>query len=422
LFLFFYNIFLLGYQAGIRLVALFNPKARKWVNGRKNIFQNLQAAVAASSKIIWFHCSSLGEFEQGRPVLEKIKLLYPEHKILLTFFSPSGYEAQKNYKEADWIFYLPMDGPSNAKKFLELTHPSLVIFVKYEFWYYYLKQIKQSAIPLLLISAFIRENHSVFSTYEGFKIKMLSFFDYLFLQDAASKKITDKAGLAHKSLITGDSRFDRVIEIANNFQTIPGIDSFVNGHKVLVAGSTWPEDERLLSLSLKSPGTERLKIILAPHEITKKYLDDTRVFFPEAVLYSDLIMNREPVTSYSDVLIIDNIGMLASLYNYATIAYVGGGLKKSGVHNVLEPAVFFKPVIFGPFYQKYQEATGLVEKGGAFVINDENDFTKFLLLLLKNSANCYDVTSKAAGKFVTENAGATEKIVAFIQEKRLLTN
>jgi 3-deoxy-D-manno-octulosonic-acid transferase len=408
------------YKTGLWIVSPFNPKARKWVNGRKNIFQELKASINTSAKIIWFHCSSLGEFEQGRPVLEKLKTLYPEHKILLTFFSPSGYEAQKNYKQADWIFYLPMDGPTNAKKFLEITHPSLVIFVKYEFWYYYLKQIKQLKIPLLLISAYFRKNKSAFKSYERFKIKKLNFFDHLFIQDEESKREADNAGLSLKTLMTGDTRFDRVKEIANNFQPIPEIDTFINGHKVLIAGSTWQEDEHLLFLSLKKGRIENLKLILAPHEITKKHLDNIKELFPEAVFYSDLIKN--PATAKSDVLIIDNIGMLARLYKYATFAYVGGGLKKSGVHNVLEAAVFYKPVIMGPFYEKYHEAIGLVEKGGAIVIKDESDFTNSLTMLLNNTDGSYNNACSASGKFVHENTGATEKIIRFIQEKRLLTN
>jgi 3-deoxy-D-manno-octulosonic-acid transferase len=229
---FFYNIFLLLFRLGTHLAALFNPKAQKWVTGRKNIFQKLEAAIPAQEKIVWMHCASLGEFEQGRPLLEKIKQQYPAYKFLLTFFSPSGYEVRKDYKGADWVFYLPMDGPRNAKRFLEIVHPSLVIFVKYEFWFYYLKKVKYRNIPLLLVSALFREDMSFFKCYGAMQRKMLSRFDHLFVQTPTSKNLIDEIGLGDICTVSGDTRFDRVIEIAEQFKPIHPIEEFTKHSKM----------------------------------------------------------------------------------------------------------------------------------------------------------------------------------------------
>lgn len=414
----FYNIFLLLFKVFVRVASLFNAKAAKWLKGRKNIFERLQQAIPGNAKIIWMHCSSLGEFEQGRPVIEKLRTQYPDHKILLTFFSPSGYEAKKEYQGADWVFYLPIDGPRNSKKFLEITHPDLVIFVKYEFWYYYLKKIKYRNIPLLLISALFRKDMSFFKWYGALQRKMLSRFDHLFVQNESSKKLIDEIGLASICSVSGDTRFDRVIDIAEKFEPIPLIENFIGADKCIVAGSTWKEDEEVLSsLNLTE---SKIKLIIAPHEINESHLDTIKKLFPISIRLSELKTgNRQPATG--NTLIIDSIGLLSRLYKYATITYVGGALKPMGVHNVLEAAVYGKPVLFGPYYKKYIEAVELVQCGGGFSFSDVIVLKEKIDLFLKDHTE-YINACNASEKYVRSKKGATQKIIGFIQEKRLLTN
>jgi len=419
---FLYNIFLWLFGAGIRIAALFNQKAKKWVTGRRHVFTELEKAIPANDKIIWMHCASLGEFEQGRPVLEKLRCSYPDHKILLTFFSPSGYEVQKNYKGADWVFYLPMDGAGNARRFLEIVHPSLVIFVKYEFWYYYLKKIKYRNIPLLLISALFREDMSFFKWYGGLQRKILSRFDHLFVQTAASKKLIDNIGLGDICSVSGDTRFDRVIEIAEQFQPLVAIEQFAGNSRVIVAGSTWPEDEIVLQKAFLALEAYAPKLILAPHEISDKRLEELGRLFPDSVRYSSLA-NGGSVAA--NCLIIDNYGMLSRLYHYGHITYVGGGLTSNGVHNVLEAAVYNKIVFMGPYYQKYSEAVGLVAAGGGISFMDEKRDGIMLAQLIDSLWNHDEDLargSEAAGNYVRSNRGATQIILQFIQEKRLLTS
>jgi 3-deoxy-D-manno-octulosonic-acid transferase len=428
-----YNIFLLFFKAGIYIGSLFNNKAKKWVQGRKNIFEKLKSSIPANEKIIWIHCASLGEFEQGRPLIEEIRAQGPRnkeqgarHKILLTFFSPSGYEVQKNYKGADWVFYLPVDGPRNAKRFLEIVDPSLVIFVKYELWYYYLKKIKYRNIPLLLVSALFRKDMSFFKWYGSLQRKMLSRFDHLFVQNEESKKLVDEVGLGELCSVSGDTRFDRVIEIAEKFEPIPIIEQFVGDSKVIVAGSTWKEDEELLQKAVTPIRDISIKLIIAPHEINDAHLDELKRLFPRSVFFSQLSDRvsqiPDPDSQPPVCLIIDNIGMLSRLYKYGTVAYVGGGLKPLGVHNVLEAAVYNQPVLFGPFYKKYLEAVGLVKNGGAFVVKNETELANCITNFMSNSHSCYDIASNASKNYVWKNKGATNRIIHFIQEKRLLTN
>lgn len=382
----------------------------------------MQKAIPENDKVVWMHCASLGEFEQGRPVLEKMKAAYPGFKFLLTFFSPSGYEAKKDYDGVDWIFYLPIDGPGNAKKFLAIAHPSLVIFVKYEFWYYYLKKIKYRKIPLLLISALFRKDMSFFKWYGGLQRKMLSRFDHLFVQNSSSKKLIDDLGLANISSVSGDTRFDRVIEISKRFEPIARIEQFIGKDKALIAGSTWPEDEKVLQRAFTSLNNHSLKLIIAPHEINEKGLKEIKELFPGSVLFSQL--SSLPANAWNtSVLIIDNVGMLSRLYKYGYLTYVGGGFKPMGVHNVLEAAVYNKIVLFGPYYQKYSEAIGLVVSGGGISFNDykiDGTMLKELIEVLLNNKSDYDYRSEAAGNFVLSNKGASEMIIQFIQEKRLL--
>lgn len=274
------------------MASLFNSKAKKWVLGRHHIFENLEKAIPPGEKIIWIHCASLGEFEQGKPIIEKLKAWGTGHKILLTFFSPSGYEAQKDYKGADWIFYLPVDGPHHAKRFVEIVHPSLVIFVKYEFWYYYLKKIRYRNIPLLLVSALFRKDMSFFKWYGGLQRKMLARFDHLFVQNETSKKLIDEIGLAHICSVSGDTRFDRVIEIANQWEPVPAIERFIGNSKAIIAGSTWPEDEEVLQKAFTSIHESSPKLIIAPHEISEKHMDELEKLFPNSIRYSRIAVGK----------------------------------------------------------------------------------------------------------------------------------
>lgn len=421
MYLLLYNIFLFLFRTGIRVVAFKNGKARQWLEGRKNIFQRLQQSISKQGKTIWFHCASLGEFEQGRPVIEKIKQDYPGYKILITFFSPSGYEVKKNYSGADYIFYLPMDSAANARRFLEIVNPSLVVFVKYEYWYYYFKTIKERNIPFLLISAVFRNDQPFFKWYGKLYKEMLNSFSHIFVQDRQSKELIQTIGSRNNIAIAGDTRFDRVVEIADRFDPIPIIENFCKDHKVIIAGSTWPDDEKMLQNFVQSNNTPSLRLIIAPHEINKDHIDEIQKLFPSSTLYSQLAIHHSSLTTYRSPLIIDSIGILSRLYKYASITYIGGGFTKDGIHNSLEAAVYGKPVVFGPVYQKYREAIELIETGGAISFATADELKQVIYSLLNNH-DIYNQKCKAAEEYVRSNAGATAKILAYIQENRLLTN
>lgn len=404
---FFYNIFLLLFKAAMPVAALFNTKAKKWVQGRKDIFHRLAAAVEGNKNIVWMHCASLGEFEQGRPVLEKLKIQYPHSKYLLTFFSPSGYEVQKDYKGADWVFYLPMDGAANARRFLEIVNPRLVIFVKYEFWYYYLKKIKYRHIPLLLVSALFWKEMSFFKWYGAIQRKMLSRFDHLFVQEEVSKTLMEDIGLSAITSISGDTRFDRVISIAENAASVPLIEQFADAHPVIIAGSTWPEDELILKEMIAG---FPVKLVIAPHEISEKHLASIQELFPGSARLSEYDGNTS-----ASVLIIDSIGLLSRLYKYATITYIGGGFGK-GIHNTLEAAVYGKPVLFGPVFHKFREASALIQAGGAVSIQQAEDGIAATRRWLTDKEE-YIKSCAASKNYVYSNRGATQKIAEFIQER-----
>jgi len=400
------------------ILSPFHAKARKWVKGREGLLKRIQASIPPGEKLVWMHCASLGEFEQGRPLIEKFRMRFPAYKILLTFFSPSGYEVQKDYQGADWVFYLPMDGSRTARRFLEIVKPSLAIFVKYEFWYYYLKKIKYRKIPLILVSAVFRRDMNFFKWYGGLSRKMLSRFDHLFVQNQESADLLTEIGLAEKCTVAGDSRFDRVVQIASQKLSLPLIENFVGNSNVIVAGSTWPEDEIVLSKTFNSFSKPYLKFNIAPTWINSKHLCILKRFFPGALFYSALLSGSQ---QKSRVLIIDSMGLLSKIYRYADISYVGGGLRSLGVHNVLEAAVYYKPVLFGPYYEKYREAAGLVKSGGGLAFTNELMLKELIEGLLQNKED-YDERSKAAGEFVLSQQGSTEKILQYVQEKQLLKN
>lgn len=415
--IFIYNIFLLLYRVGIGIASLWNNKAKLWIEGRKNIIDRLGTQLRTpNSKLIWFHCSSLGEFEQGRPVMENLRKQTPNSRFLLTFFSPSGFEIRKDYKGADWVFYLPLDSKATAKRFFDIINPSLVVFVKYDYWYYYLTECKKRNIPLLLVSGIFRQNQSFFKWYGNLHRKMLNCFTHLFVQDKESLQLLKSINI-NNAVVAGDTRFDRVSEIAENFKPIEEIEKFCASSQVLVAGSTWPDDEKMIKDA--TANLPDLKIIIAPHEIHKEHIDQLRSIFPNAVLHSQLLTQNSP-PSNSNILIIDNIGMLSRLYHYATITYIGGGFNK-GIHNTLEPAVYGKPVFFGPNYKKFKEAIGLIGTGGGICVNSSTELTSQLERVLTNK-DVLESSSKNSFEFVKQNKGATEKILHYINANRLLTN
>lgn len=414
-----YHLFLLLFNTGIRVAAWFHPKAAAWVKGRRGLFTQLEQVIDKKDRVIWMHVASLGEFEQGRPLLEKLKTHYPSHRLLLTFFSPSGYEVRKNYSGADWIFYLPMDGPSNAKRFLDIAHPELVIFVKYEFWYFYLKKLSYRNIPLLLVSANFHSRMSFFKWYGGIERKMLTRFNHLFVQNESSLQLLQNIGLDARSSVAGDTRFDRVVTVASNAAPLTSLITFAGERPLLVAGSTWPSDEKVLASALQNPALSSLKLVIAPHEINKQHLEQLQALFPDSLLYS--AFDPEKATQHR-VMIINTIGLLASAYQHAKFAYIGGGFKLPGIHNTLEAAAYGVPLFFGPHYHSFAEAVALVKNGGAFALNDRtaasDQLSRQLVELLQHTTH-YQQASVAAKNYVKNNQGATEIILKFIQEKLL---
>ncbi|NCU04393.1 MAG: 3-deoxy-D-manno-octulosonic acid transferase [Chitinophagaceae bacterium] len=413
--IFFYNIFRLVYQSAVSLAAIRNPKAKKWVEGRRNWQQELRQnrQPQPGDKAVWMHCASLGEFEQGRPILEEIKTQYPNAKILLTFFSPSGYEIRKNYMGADYVMYLPMDSAANAKDFIEMAQPKLAIFVKYEFWHYYLNELKNRKIETILVSGIFRSSQPFFQWWGGFNRNMLQCFSHLFVQNADSKKLLDGIGLGDKTTVAGDTRFDRVITAAAQWKPVEIVDAFCGTEPVMVAGSTWAEDETTIAGWMKN--NEQYKLIIAPHEIKAENINRLKELFANAVTFSELTTHHSPLTTHR-VLIIDNIGYLSRLYKYATVCYVGGGFNKSGHHNILEAAVYGKPVITGPNFEKFKESVDLKKLGASFTVTNAAELTDVMQQMNSSSAG------SIAENYVKENAGATSTILNWFQEKRLFTN
>lgn len=397
-----YNIGIGLYGFLLRIVALFNPKAKLFVNGRKNIWEQIKTKINPNDNPIWFHFASLGEFEQGRPVLETFKANNSEQKIIVTFFSPSGYEIRKNYALAD-VFYLPLDTASNAKKFMELVNPKQAIFTKYEFWFHYFKALHEKQVPLYLISGIFRPNQTFFKWYGGFYRNMLKYVSHFFVQNEESVSLLKSIGINEVSL-SGDTRFDRVYENAQHPKRLELIEQFCGADDVFIAGSTWLPDEKLLvSLTEKYPDW---KFIIAPHEIGQSHIQEIQELFPKAVKFSNLqpsTFNLQP-----SILIIDNIGMLSSLYQYAQVAYIGGGFGV-GIHNTLEAAAFGLPVIFGPKFDKFQEAKDLIAIGAAKSIANADE-----LISAFEDFKANEKASAAAKNYVEKKKGATEIILKAI--------
>lgn len=406
-----YNIIIQLYHFLLKVASLFNHKAKLWIDGRKGMWGRLEEISGKGDRIIWIHCSSLGEFEQGRPVIEQVKELHSGYKILITFFSPSGYQVRKNFTKADYVEYLPLDTRRNASRFLELVHPSMALFIKYEFWYHFLDQLKRRQIPIYLISANFRENQAFFKWYGSWYRKFLHGFRSIFVQNERSVELLRSIGITN-TRVTGDTRFDRVKAIAQKSKDIPLAGSFGNNHFVLVAGSTWEKDELLLQEWLNGNGTH-VKLIIAPHEIKKPQLDKLRSAFDgEAVFFSEADHER---IAGARVLIIDNVGMLSSLYKYGNVAYVGGGFGK-GIHNILEAATYDIPVLFGPNFQKFEEALDLVSLKGAFPVNSGSDLQSVMERFIQDPAFLKS-SGAIAGNYVRQNIGATEAVLHILNEE-----
>lgn len=406
-----YNISVWIYELGIRLAAIFNDKARLWVSGRKEIFSQIENSIKEGEKLIWFHCASLGEFEQGRPVLEAFRKQFKDHKILLTFFSPSGYEQRKNYDQADYVFYLPLDTPANAKRFIALTKPRLAVFVKYEFWYNYLNVLSQNKIPLLMISVIFRPSQHFFKPWGWWFRRQLQKVTYFFVQNENSRSLLSSIKVFHAE-VSGDTRFDRVLQLNSETLDLPAIDVFSGDETLLIAGSTWPADEDILKTMLLE-SKQQFKIVIAPHIVSKDHIQQIQQKFSnfQPTLYSlektsDLIRSR--------VLIIDSIGILSHLYRYGKIAYIGGGFGV-GIHNILEAATYGLPVIFGPNYQRFQEAVELTSLGAGFPIRSSEDCMKAFNRLVDDK-HFYSETTTVSRDFVKKNAGATLSVLEKAKE------
>ena len=409
-----YTLIIYCYQLGIRIASLFSNKAKLWLKGRKNIFAKIEETIPSSAHPIWIHCASLGEFEQGRPLIEAIKTS-TDIPILLTFFSPSGFEIRKQYKGADYIFYLPADTPSNVQKFLKLTQPRLAIFVKYEFWYNYLAELQNKSIPTILIAGLFRKNQLFFKSYGNYFLKILQGFDHIFVQNQVSEQLLQQNNIQN-STIAGDTRADRVLQIAETAKKLPFVENFVENSSILVAGSTWQADETLLIPLINEDLPSDWKVIIAPHEIKENGITqlEKKLNLP-SIRYSQL---KKTAHSFSDkrVLIIDNIGMLSKIYQYGKIAYIGGGFG-AGIHNILEPAAFGLPIIFGKKYQKFEEAVFLVENKGAFSINNQKELQQSFQSLLNDTH--YQQTSQIVKDYLQQQKGATRQIMKYLEKHYL---
>lgn len=399
-----------AYFLGIRIAALWNRKAKRWIALRRDWVTQAGAWKAANNnkQVVWMHCSSLGEFEQGKPLLDAVKKQYPAVKTVVSFFSPSGYDAiaPKNHGY-DWVTCLPADTRKHAEQFISLVQPSLVLWVKYEFWFHYLDTLRKRNIPAILFSAVFRNGQPFFKWYGNLWLKMLHCFTQIFVRDEDSQQAIAEKGIDHVQ-VSGDTRFDRVTEILAKFEAVPGIAEFCTDDPTIVAGSTWEEDEEELTHFIMA--NPRMRFIIAPHEIDEAHLRDIEKLLKNTVRYSQLLTN--PGTT-ANVLLIDNIGMLSRLYNYATVSYVGGGFGHDGVHNILEPAVYGRPVVFGPVYEKYREAAELIEAGGAFSIENALELENTMDRLLAKHDE-YINACDASRKYVLDNSGTMAQIMEYI--------
>ena len=404
-----YYLALRAYGLMIQAAALFDAKAAQWVAGRRHWQQAHRALLAAKPRgeagLIWVHCASLGEFEQGRPVIEGLKAARPELRVLLTFFSPSGYELRKNYPQADYVCYLPLDTPANARDFLEIWQPDLAVFVKYEFWYFFLRALRQRNTPSYLIAALFRSGQLFFKPYSGALRHIPAWFSHIFVQDEPSASLLRAQGLADFS-IAGDTRIDRVMQIAQRSASFPLIEEFAGSAPVLIAGSTWPEDEAILLPFLNDGLPSSWKAIIAPHQIKEAHARALLAQFAgRGLRYSQAAAGE---LADARLLIIDNVGMLSALYRYGRIAYIGGAFG-AGLHNTLEPIAFGLPVIFGPKYQKFAEARYLIASGGGFCIHNREELAEAFNRLQPDAD--YQAAAEKARSYISSNQGASQMVV-----------
>lgn len=406
---FLYLLAVEAYGLGIRIAALFHPKAKDWVEGRRNWSRKLKEQLQDKpARRIWFHCPSLGEFEQGRPVLEQIRKQYPDHCIVLTFFSPSGYNARKNEKLADVVTYMPLDGKIRSKKFLRMVNPELVFFVKYDFWYFYGKQMYRQKTPFFCVSANFRPGQIFFTAWGRFFRKILTRYTHIFVQDQSSLELLYKNAIPSVT-VSGDTRFDRVLENKERAADFPLLQQFCEKGVVMVAGSTWPADDKLLADLLRT--NDQLKLVLVPHEISEPGLQRVeQQFFGKTIRYS---VASENDMKKARVVIIDTIGMLSLLYRFGKYSYVGGGFGR-GIHNILEAAVYGKPVFFGPNFKKFREARDLKAMGCGIVVKKSSDL-KAEFSKLEANADEYTKLSLKSQKYIEDRKGATEILMNFLR-------
>lgn len=403
---FLYNLLVALAGFALEIAAVFSPKMKLFVNGRRTVFETLGKKIAGEDQTIWFHAASLGEYEQGLPVIEKIKAQHPNHKVVLTFFSPSGYEVRKNNTVADVTVYLPLDSTQNAKRFLDLVHPELVFFIKYEYWPNYLLELKNRNIPTYLISGIFRKDQAFFKWYGSFYRKALDTFEYFFVQNQSSKDLLVSLGKTNVS-VSGDTRFDRVMSILERDNYLDFIAQFKQDKLAIVAGSSWPKDEDLL-VEYINKTNQPVKFIIAPHNIKREQILELQSSIAKkSVLFSE--KEGEDLSEF-DVFIIDTIGILTKIYSEADIAYVGGGFGNPGVHNILEPATFGVPIVIGPNYSHFAEATALVNMQGCISISNQSTLNEAFENLIQNEDIRYE-KGHICSTFVKMNKGATEVIL-----------
>ena len=408
---FLYNLLLFKASILLPILALFNKKIKLFVNGRKQIFNKL-ATINKTDKVIWFHAASLGEFEQGRPIIEELKQQYQSHKIVVTFFSPSGYEIRKNYPLADVICYLPLDTQTNVARFINQIHPDIAIMIKYEFWPNLLSELKKQKINTILISGIFRKKQSFFKWYGGFMREKLTAFNYFFVQNKVSQDLLSSINISNVT-IAGDTRFDRVSDILHQNNSLDFVAKFTQNKHTLVAGSTWKEDEDLIVDYINNHAKADEKFIIAPHNINSKEIKELQKSInKKTILFSEKETGN---LSENQVFIIDTIGLLTKIYSYATVAYVGGGLK-TGLHNILEPATFGVPIIFGANkYKKFQEANDLLQLKGATIVTNNKDFSS-IFTTLKNNLKVRTISGNTNHQYITDNIGATQTIMNYIKK------
>jgi 3-deoxy-D-manno-octulosonic-acid transferase len=405
-----YNLATKIAEKALPLAGRFNHKLKLFTEGRKSVFEKLEAEIDPASHYLWFHAASLGEFEQALPIIEEVKKEFPKYKVLITFFSPSGYENKKNHPLADVITYLPLDTPGNAKRFLELVKPKIAFFIKYEIWPNFLTELDNRNIKSLLVSGAFRENQIYFKPYGGLMRKALSRFDHFFVQNEASVELLKSIGFNNITL-SGDTRFDRVSRQIQYDNKLDFAEEFINNETCLVAGSTWPEDEEILLPFINKTSAE-IKIIIAPHEIKEEKIKVLEQKIKTRTIRYSKKENHD--LANFEVLILDTIGLLGKVYSYANIAYVGGAAGTSGLHNILEPATFGIPVIIGKNYKNFPEATRLKQLAGLFSVENFSEFNEVLVKLVANK-DYREKTGMIAGHFINSNTGATQTVINYLK-------